>query len=277
MRTLSEVTAALDEIYPRHWAEDWDRVGLVCGRGDISVRSVLCVVDVVPETVVEANERGCDLIVAHHPLLLRGVSSLDPAADYKGDLVHTLIECSIGLYVAHTNADIADPGVSDALAERLGLTDLRPLRPSAGPEHEGTGRGIGRIGDLPEVPFSALVEHAAEVLPSTAWGLRAAGDPDRIVRTVAVCGGAGDTYLDDAAAAGADVYLTADLRHHPVSEHLARGGPALIDAAHWATERPWLDTVARQLSGLVDDVTVSDIDTDPWTIHQNSGVKRVES
>ncbi|MCH7230961.1 Nif3-like dinuclear metal center hexameric protein [Glycomyces sp. L485] len=277
MRTLSEVTAALDETYPRHWAQGWDRVGPVCGRPDIAVRRVLCAVDVVPETVIEAIEGGCDLIVAHHPLLLRGVSSLDPSADYKGDLVHTLIERSIGLYVAHTNADVANPGVSDALAGRLGLADLRPLRPLDGPEHEDSGRGIGRIGRLSDVKFSALVEHAAKVLPATAWGIRAAGDPDRIVRTVAVCGGAGDGYLDDAVAAEADVYLTADLRHHPVSEHIARGGPALIDAAHWATERPWLDTVAERLSVLVDEVIVSDIDTDPWTIHQNSGVNRVES
>ncbi|WP_026922968.1 Nif3-like dinuclear metal center hexameric protein [Glycomyces arizonensis] len=277
MPTLSEVTAALDRIYPRHWAQDWDRVGVVCGRGDIAVRRVLCTVDVVPETVIEAIERGCDLIVAHHPLLLRGVSSLDPAEDYKGDLVHTLIERSVGLYVAHTNADVADPGVSDALADRLGLRDTRPLRPLEGPEHEGTGRGIGRIGTIPATTFAAFAEHAAKALPPTAWGVRGAGEPGRTVRSVAVCGGAGDAYLADAVAAGADVFLTADLRHHPASEHLARGGPALVDAAHWATERPWLDTVAGQLSDLADDVTVSDIDTDPWTIHQNSGVNRVES
>lgn len=274
MPMLSEVTAALDRTYPRHWAEDWDRVGLVCGRDDIEVRRALCVVDVVPETVAEATETGADLIVAHHPLLLRGVSTLDPA-EYKGDLVHTLIERRIGLYVAHTNADVANPGVSDALADRLGLVDLRPLRPLTGPEHEGSGRGIGRIGRLPApLSLADLVDRAAKALPPTVWGLRAAGDADRRVSVVAVSGGAGDAYLNDAAAAGAGAYLTADLRHHPASEHAAHGGPALIDAAHWATERPWLDTVAGQLSELVDDVAVSDIDTDPWTIHQNSGVNR---
>ena len=274
MPKLSEVTAALDRIYPRRWAEDWDRVGPVCGREDIEVRRVLCVVDVVPETVAEAIENGADLIIAHHPLLLRGVSSLDPS-EYKGDLVHTLIERRIGLYVAHTNADVANPGVSDALAHRLGLIDLRPLRPLEGPEHEEAGRGIGRIGRLPApLRLAELVDRAAHSLPPTAWGLRATGEPDRRVSVVAVSGGAGDSYLADAAAAGADAYLTADLRHHPASEHAARGGPALIDAAHWATERPWLDTVAGQLSELVDDVRVSDIDTDPWTIHQNSGVNR---
>jgi dinuclear metal center YbgI/SA1388 family protein len=273
MRTLSEITAALDDLYPRRWAEDWDRVGLVVGRGGNSVRRILCVVDVVPATVIEAIEADCDLIVAHHPLLLRGVSSLDPAADYKGDLVHTLIESGMGLYVAHTNADVANPGVSDALADRLGLVDLRPLRPLTDAEHHGTGRGSGRIGRLPRtLSLADLVERAAKALPQTVWGVRAAGDPDRQISTVAVCGGAGDSFIADAAAAGANAYLTADLRHHPVSEHLAGSGPALIDAAHWATERPWLDTVAEHLSRLVDDVIVSDLDTDPWTIHQKPGV-----
>jgi putative NIF3 family GTP cyclohydrolase 1 type 2 len=175
--------------------------------------------------------------------------------------------------VAHTNADVANPGVSDALADRLGLVDLRPLVPLEGPDHHGSGRGIGRVGRLPEpLSLSELTARAAAALPPTVWGVRAAGDPDRLISTVAVCGGAGDAYLAEAAASGANAYLTADLRHHPASEALAGSGPALIDAAHWATERPWLDTVAEQLSRLVEDVRVCDTDTDPWTIHQKSGV-----
>jgi putative NIF3 family GTP cyclohydrolase 1 type 2 len=113
-----------------------------------------------------------------------------------------------------------------------------------------------------------LTDLAARALPPTAWGVRAAGEPDRLVRTVAVCGGSGDSLLAAATAAGVDAFLTADLRHHPASEHLANGGPALLDAAHWATERPWLDDLAGWLGaefGL--GVVVSDRDTDPWTVH----------
>ena len=102
----------------------------------------------------------------------------------------------------------------------------------------------------------------------TAAGVRAAGDPSSVIRTMAVCGGAGDGFLADAASAGVDAYLCADLRHHPASEHVVAGGPALIDVAHWATERPWLDEVAGWLRGeLGADVIVSDLDTDPWTVH----------
>ncbi|WP_213451028.1 Nif3-like dinuclear metal center hexameric protein [Rhizomonospora bruguierae] len=266
------MVAALDERYPPAWAEQWDRVGPVLGEPGQPVRRVLCVVDCVPETVAEARRRGADLIVAHHPLLLRGVSSVAPTT-YKGRIVHDLIKADTALYVAHTNADVASPGVSDALAARLDLRDPRPLRPAApGSPAAGEGRGAGRVGELPApLRLAELAELAANRLPPTAWGVRAAGDPDRLIRTVAVCGGSGDSFLADATAAGADAYLTADLRHHPAGEHLAAGGPALLDAAHWATERPWLDELAAWLAGRFPvEVTVSDLDTDPWTLHAPS-------
>ena len=267
--TVADVVAELDRRYPPAWAEEWDRVGLVLGEPDAPVRRVACAVDVVPETVDEALAAGADLIVAHHPLLLRGVSSV-AATTYKGRIVHRLIKADVALYVAHTNADVADPGVSDALAARFGLTGLRPLhRPEPGSAADGGGRGIGRIGTLPApMTLAELTRHAAAVLPATAWGVRAAGDPGRMVRTLAVSGGSGDIFLVEATAAGVDAFLTADLRHHPAGEHLAAGGPALLDAAHWATERPWLDDLAAQLrAALGVETVVSDLDTDPWTVH----------
>jgi dinuclear metal center YbgI/SA1388 family protein len=267
--TVGDVVAAMRRRYPPAWAQDWDRVGLVLGEPDAPVRRVLCVVDCVPETVAEALAQRADLVVAHHPLLLRGVSSVAPTT-YKGRIVHDLIRNGVALYVAHTNADVANPGVSDALAARLGLRALRPLSPLAGDPTPGL--GTGRVGELPTpLTLAELTAVAARALPPTAWGVRAAGQPDRVVRTVAVCGGSGDSLLAAAAAAGADAYLTADLRHHPASEHLAGGGPALLDAAHWATERPWLDDLAGWLRATLRlAVAVSDRDTDPWTLHAPS-------
>jgi dinuclear metal center YbgI/SA1388 family protein len=259
---VRDVVAALDRRYPREWAEPWDRVGLVLGDFDTTVTRILCVVDCIPETVDEALRIGADLIVAHHPLLLKPVSSIAPDT-YKGRIIHRLIRADVALHVAHTNADVACPGVSDALAARLGLVDTRPL--VAGDD----GRGIGRIGTLPEaLPLAEFATFAAGRLPATAGGIRAAGDPARTIRTVAVCGGAGDAFLADATRAGVDAYLCADLRHHPAGEHLANGGPALLDVAHWASERPWLDEVAGWLRGQFPvEVVVSDLDTDPWTVH----------
>nr|WP_221376340.1 Nif3-like dinuclear metal center hexameric protein [Actinoplanes polyasparticus] len=265
--TVLDVVSALDRRYPRDWAESWDRVGLVLGDFEHPVRRILCVVDCVPETVDQALSERADLIVAHHPLLLKPVSSIAPDT-YKGRIIHRLIRQDVALYCAHTNADVARPGVSDALAARLGLRDLRPLVPATGAA-AGEGRGIGRIGDLSEpMDLAEFTGFAAMRLPTTAGGIRAAGDPSRVLHTVAVCGGAGDSFLADAARAGVDAYLCADLRHHPASEHLAEDGPALLDVAHWATERPWLDDVAAWLraeSGA--EIIVSDVDTDPWTVH----------
>ncbi|SDT65627.1 Nif3-like dinuclear metal center hexameric protein [Actinoplanes derwentensis] len=265
--TVRAVVDALDSRYPRDWAESWDRVGLVLGEFDHPVSRVLCVVDCVPETVEQALDAGADLIVAHHPLLLKPVSSIAPDT-FKGALVHRLIRAGVALYTAHTNADVANPGVSDALAARLDLTGLRPLVPATGAA-AGAGRGLGRIGTLPaSLTLAELARFVAQRLPATTAGVRAAGDPERLISTVAVCGGAGDSFLADAVRAGADAYLCADLRHHPVSEHLAAGGPALLDVAHWASERPWLDDVAVWLRAEFGvEVLVSDLDTDPWTVH----------
>jgi len=273
--TVSDVVGALDLRYPRTWAEEWDRVGLVLGEFDRGVSRVLCVVDCVPETVDEALTVGADLIVAHHPLLLKPVSSIAPDT-YKGRIIHRLIRAGVALYAAHTNADIANPGVSDALAGRLGLTGLRPLVAARG-AGAGGGRGIGRIGELADpMSLADFTSFAAGRLPGTAAGVRAAGDPKTVIRTVAVCGGAGDSFLADAVAAEVDAYLCADLRHHPASEHLAAGGPALLDVAHWASERPWLDEVAAWLrEEFAIEALVSDLDTDPWTVHAVSPSKEL--
>jgi len=168
---LSDVVAALDRLYDPARAESWDAVGLVCGDPDGQISRVLFVVDPVAAVVDEAIGLGADLIVAHHPLLLRPVHSV-AATTPKGRVVHRLLTHGIGLHVAHTNADSADPGVSDALATAVGLTDLRPLvsRPADAtdklvvfvPEPETDGviealaaAGAGRIGNYERCAWSA--------------------------------------------------------------------------------------------------------------------------
>jgi dinuclear metal center YbgI/SA1388 family protein len=227
---------------------------------------VLFAVDPTAAVVDEAVERGADLVVTHHPLLLTAVHGV-PADDPKGRLVHRLIRAGIGLFVAHTNADrAAGHGVNDALAAALGLSDPVPLEPADVP-----GVGLGRVGRLPgPVPLRSFARRVAAALPSTAGGVRVAGDPERAISTVAVCGGSGGSLVGAAAAAGADVLVTSDLKHHAVSETLEGGGPALVDVAHYATEWPWLpvaaDLLGRDLAGRVA-VAVSDVRTDPWSAH----------
>jgi dinuclear metal center YbgI/SA1388 family protein len=264
--TLAEVVAALDARYDPALAEAWDAVGLVCGDPSETVRSVLFAVDPTAAVVDEAIERGVDLVVTHHPLLLTAVHGV-PAGDPKGRIVHRLIRAGIGLFVAHTNADrAADDGVNDALAAALGLREPVPLERADVP-----GAGLGRLGELAEpMSLRTFAGFVAAALPRTAGGVRIAGDPDRGIRSVAVCGGSGGSLLPVAAAAGADVLVTSDLKHHPVSEALEVGGPALIDVAHYATEWPWLPRAAelleRDLGGRVA-AAVSQVRTDPWSAH----------
>jgi dinuclear metal center YbgI/SA1388 family protein len=268
---LREVLAALDARYDPALAESWDAVGLVCGDPDEPVGRVLFAVDPTTAVVDEVIATGADLLVTHHPLLLTPVHGV-PGDDPKGRLVHRLIRAGAGLFVAHTNADRApDSGVNDALAAVLGLTGTVPLEPSAVDPRA----GLGRVGELAEpLTLRAFAERVAAVLPATAGGVRVAGDPEREVRRIAVCGGSGGSLFASAAAAGADVLLTSDLRHHPVSEALEAGGPALCDVAHFASEWPWLPVAAevlhRDLSGRVE-VAVSRRRTDPWTWHEGSG------
>lgn len=271
---LSEVIAALDALWPPERAEQWDAVGTVCGDPGATVGRVLFAVDPVQEVVDEAVQLGADLLVTHHPLYLRGTTTV-AASTFKGRAVHTLIKHDIALHVAHTNADRADPGVSDALAGALDLRVTGPLVPD--PTDPAGRRGLGRICELdPPVKLAEFAERAAKRLPATAQGIRVAGDPDRTIRTVAVCGGSGDSLFDEVRAAGVDAYVTADLRHHPASEAQQHSPLALVDAAHWATEWPWTEQAAAQLDEISDRhgwdlrTHVSRTVTDPWTAHAAS-------
>jgi len=270
--TVADAVAALEAAYPPALAQDWDAVGLTVGDPAEPVRRVLVAVDPLPAVVDEAITTGADLLVTHHPLLLRGVHAV-AATGPKGSTVHRLIRHGVALFSAHTNADAANPGVSDALAAALGITVEAPLAPQddAGP---GRGVGIGRIGTLPEPETLAVfTRRVADALPATSWGVRSGGDPQRAVRRVAVSGGAGDSMLHLARAAGVDVYVTADLRHHPATDHLAEpGAPALVDVAHWASEHPWCAQAAAVLAGLDEslEITVSTARTDPWSLGQDS-------
>ena len=266
--TVGDVVAVLDRLYDPAWAESWDAVGLVTGDPEQPVRRILFAVDPMRVVVDEAVAGDFDLLVTHHPLLLRGVSSVARTTP-KGSDIHDLIKSNTALHVCHTNADNANPGVSDALAAAFGLQDTRPLKPM--PADPTGKRGGGRIGVLPEpltlTDFARLI---ADNLPHTAHGVRVSGDPDRTIETVAVVGGAGDSEFDLVRAARVDAYVTADLRHHPATEARAYDeGPALVDVAHWASEWPWLRDAERLLRAELPgefETHVSTICTDAWTL-----------
>lgn len=264
--TLADVERCVEELWPVVGAEPWDAVGLLSGDPAAPVRRIQLAVDAVLDTVDEAIESRADLLLVHHPLLLRGVTTVAETR-YKGAVVARLIRAGCALLAAHTNADVVAEGTSAVLADRLGLRGTRPLVPSPADST----LGIGRVGDLPEpTTLGRLARGLSDILPATAQGIRVAGEYDRPVRRVALCAGAGDAYLALPDVLGADVYLTSDLRHHPASEARENArvsrGPALIDVSHWASEWLWLDTAAQQLRDALPgvEVSVSDLRTDPW-------------
>jgi len=259
---LSEVIFALESRYPAANAAEWDSVGLVVGNPEVTITKVLFVVDVTPDTVAQAIAQDAQLIVAHHPLLLRGVHSVAETT-VKGRLLTALIQKNIALYTAHTNADGAWPGVSDALASITGAT----VRPDVALEVE---TQIGRIADL-ATPLTAegLAQLIASKLPHSSSPVQVAGNVDKVVQSIAFCGGAGDSLLEAVAALGVDAYVTSDLRHHVASDFVTANDCVLINIAHWASEWPWLNVASANLKvDLADkvDVVVSTIPTDPWSL-----------
>lgn len=263
---LADVVAALDRLYPQDTAMSWDQVGLVSGDPEQPVRRIHFAVDPTLAVIQEARALGADLLVTHHPLLLRGVHSV-ATTTAKGAAVTSLVVGDVALYAAHTNADVATPGVCDALAAACGLSGTTPLA-------EQDGAGVGRVGDLAEpVTLRAFAERLAGALPPAPVGIRVSGPEEAVVRRVAVVGGAGDDRFDGVRASGCDVYVTADLRHHPALEarEEARGGtPYLIDAGHWASEWLWLESARDRLwHELGERATrlephISSLRTDPW-------------
>ncbi|MCK9928577.1 Nif3-like dinuclear metal center hexameric protein [Frankia sp. Mgl5] len=283
--TVRDCVSVLEACFPPAWAESWDAVGLSVGDLDTPVTDVLFAVDPTPAVAAEAAS-GAQLLVTHHPLFLRGAHTVAETTA-GGRVVTTLVRAGVALFTAHTNADVADPGVSDALAAALGLREVHPLaagstgagaradarargRTDAGTEC----RGLGRVGVLPAPePLGAFCERVARALPATAGGVRATGPADRRVHRVAVCGGAGGELAGAAAAAGADVLVTADGRHHHTLDAVGAHPLDVVDVAHWASEWPWLAGAADRLRaglaarGRTVSTSVSTLVTDPWQLH----------
>jgi dinuclear metal center YbgI/SA1388 family protein len=266
--SLEHVRATVETLWPLNGAEPWDSPGLVVGDPGAAVGRIHLAVDAVLDTVDEAVSTGADLLLVHHPLLFRGVTTV--AGDTtKGAVVQRLISAGTALLAAHTNADVVATGTSRVLAHQLGLVDQAPITPSR-TDPSGT-TGLGVVGRFAQpMTLMALARLLSDILPPTAGGVRVAGDHDRVVSSVALCGGAGDSLLSEPAVLGADVFITSDLRHHPASDArdlmLLGRGPALVDISHWASEWLWLDTAAAQLREALHDVevTLSDLRTDPW-------------
>lgn len=235
MTTIQDILDVLHAWAPPSTAQPYDNVGLLVGDPTRKVQRVLVALDLTPEVVDEAVGNDVELVITHHPLLFHPLRALTPTA-FVSRLAWRLVRNGIGCLAAHTNLDAAPGGVSFVLAERLGAIDLRPLDPI--PEHPDYGLGV--VGRLREPkPLADFLDTVCSALDTPA--VRYAGDPSRTIHVLAACGGAGDGLIGAALDAGADAYVTSDLRYHAYFEPLdASGEPrmALIDAGHYETEAP---------------------------------------
>lgn len=243
--TLQETLAALRALAPEELALPHDPIGLLVGSEDdpCPITKIGVCLDATPDACARAASLGVQLVVCHHPLIYTPLKRIDAHADPVARAVAALVKGDISLYAMHTNWDRASGGVNDCLADLLELTDVHPL----GKDGEAA---LPRIGTLPApcppADFARLVERT---LNCTGTNALRCPDPDSkaMISRVAVCGGAGAPLLRAALAAGADAYVTSDVRHHEFLEARALG-LLLVDAGHAATETPAMRDLCQTLN-----------------------------
>ena len=244
MATVREIYQYLDGLAPFSLQMDFDNAGFLVGRGDRQVDKLLVSLDITGEVVAEAARLGCQLIVSHHPVIFFPAKSVTDATP-DGRVLLSLAEGGIAAVCAHTNLDAVSGGVNDALAQRLGLTNIEQLHQD-GVDASGRPYGIGRVGNTAGAPmyapaFAAFVKEALG-----ANGVRYV-DARRPVRRVAVGGGACADMMKDAVALGCDTFVTADVKYNGFLDARALG-LNLIDAGHYPTEQVVVPVLAKWLT-----------------------------
>lgn len=239
MSTVTHIYDAIDRLAPFWLTMDFDNTGILVGDRNREVSCALLALDCTPAVIEQAKQLGAQLIVTHHPVIFHPLKRVNEDA-----VVYQLIRSDIAVISAHTNLDIAQGGVNDALASAIGLRDCRGLELL----NEQTGAWLGRIGTLPE-PLSpeAFAAHVKACLNAASVKFSAA---PRVIHTVALCSGSGADCLDAAISAGADALLTSEVKQH---EYLAAAaaGISIFDAGHFDTEdiviEPLRDYLAKEI------------------------------
>ena len=227
---IKEVYDFLDNIAPYNTQCGWDNSGFMCGDMNGETDSVMLCLDCTNDVIEQAIANGCKLIVCHHPLIFAPVKRI-----YAETALHNAIKNDITVISAHTNLDMADDGVNDVLAEKLGLSDCEKLFAEGVP--------FMRMGNAKE----QSADEFASFVAGTLVGGAEVYDSGRVVSKVAVCGGAGGEYIPEAFYAGCDTFVTGEAKHHERLE-AQRLGINLIVAGHFNTEVPVIEKLSEKLS-----------------------------
>lgn len=244
--TVGDIAKAMESFAPLSLAEEGDNVGLLVGSFSKEVDTVFVTLDADPDCVDEAISLNADLIIAHHPLIYRPVSSLR-CDDYISASIMKLVKHDVCLYAAHTNLDWCDGGVNDSLCETLGLYDVSPLcvNPANGAKQ-------GRIGYTDDCCLHSFAEAAGKALDSK---LRYSGSGEKTVKKIAVCGGSGAFLLHKAIEERCDVYLTGEMGYHAVQSAYFNGLP-VVETGHFHSENIVVKTVANFIKMMYNCVNV---------------------
>jgi len=226
---LRAIIDSIESVAPRSAQEEWDNSGMQIGDTGRDISSVLLTTDVTPDVVNEAIMRDCQLIISHHPLLFHGLKQICGQTP-QACVVDMAIKHDIAVYSAHTNLDSVIGGINTRLADKLGVKDYRIMVPN----DVNPATGLGVIGRL-SAPMSYMefLAHVRDVLSVTY--VRYTRPAKDIIEHVAICGGAGAEFIEEAITQGADVYLTADCKYHEFQN--ADGRIGLMDIDHWISER----------------------------------------
>ncbi len=241
----------LEKLYPPCLAEKWDNPGFLCGNRGSEIKKILVALDASLYVVGEAVVAGANMIVTHHPIMFSGVKNI--TMDTKdGQIIYSLIKNNISLFAAHTNLDESKDGINRHIAYLIGLENLSALIPNDKMEGAGTGV-IGSLSSKKDISVSELVMKVKKAL-----GIgyaRFTGSSDRKVRRVAVITGSGGDYIYEAAARGAEVLITGDIKYHTAldADFL---GLTVIDAGHYGTEIASMDIFANAIQQIAPDVEV---------------------
>lgn len=241
MTTVNDVLQTLERFAPLTYAESWDNPGLLVGSGKQFVKKVLVCLDASMPVIIEAVRLGANLIVSHHPVIFSPVKNILDSTP-NGKTLIALIKNDISVISMHTNMDSAYGGVSDALAEAIGLSETRPLE-TAGMDEQGNEYGTGRLGCTEARSASGYAELIKAKLGCNGVRYYDSGNP---VRFAAVIGGSGGSYLHAVIDAGCDTLVTADVKHDTFID-CASFGINLIDAGHFPTEKLICPVMAKSI------------------------------
>lgn len=245
---IKDILLELEVIAPQTLAEKWDNIGLLVGSHSDTASSILIGLDPTNMLIDEAVSRGADTVITHHPVIFKPLSAIH-TSDPGGRLLQKALSKNINIIACHTNLDSAADGVNDVLAQQLGLTDLTPLHPA--PDENYKESGLGRIGSFPEpVSSRELMKKLFDILELSSMNV--AGTLPDIITKVALCGGSGSDFAQLAHQKGADVYLSAEIKH-AAAVWAREAGFCLIDGTHYATEKPATYYLAEKLKEAAKD------------------------